>query len=55
MKDSSLLLLAGAVIAVVAWTFWHFLGTDGFAVINLVVLVGLAVDNFRLRRQLKRP
>lgn len=55
MKDSFSLLLAGVVIAVVAWGFWHFLWADGFAVLNIVALVLLVADNFRLRRQLKRP
>lgn len=54
MKDSILLLLAGVVVAGFAWGFWHFLGADGFAVLNTVALVVLVADNIRLRRQLKR-
>ncbi|WP_296260709.1 MULTISPECIES: hypothetical protein [unclassified Pseudomonas] len=54
MKDAFSLLVAGVVVAVVAWGFWHSLWGDGFAVLNLVALVVLVADNFRLRRQLKR-
>jgi len=54
MKDSIFLVVAASVVAVLAWGFWHNLGTDGFALLNTIALVALAGDNFRLRRQLKR-
>lgn len=55
MRDSIVLLVAGVIVAAVAWVFWNVLGADGFAVLNIVALVVLLADNFRLRRQLRRP
>jgi hypothetical protein len=53
MKDSLLLLVTGIVCSVAAWAFWHYLGSDGFGVLGTLFLAALAVDNFRLRRQLR--
>lgn len=56
MKDALLLLVTGVAFSVFAWAFWHYLGNDAFGVLNTLFLVVLAVDNFRLRRQLRaRP
>jgi len=53
MKDSLLLLAAGAGASVVAWAFWHYLGSDGFSVLNIIFVIYISADNFRLRRQLR--
>jgi hypothetical protein len=50
MKDSILLLLTGVAVAAAAWGFWHFLGSDAFAVFTAMALATLALDNMRLRR-----
>lgn len=53
MKDRLQLIFAGGVIAIVAWTFWHILGRDAFSALPTLMLVIVAVDNARLRRQLR--
>jgi hypothetical protein len=53
MKDSLLLLAAGTGASVVAWAFWHYLGSDGFSVLNIIFVIYISADNFRLRRQLR--
>lgn len=52
IKDGSLLLLAGLILSVVAWAFWRYLGENAFAVLMMITLAALWVDNRRLRRQL---
>lgn len=53
-KDNFLLLFCALACAGLAWVFWHFLGEHGFVVLMAVALLGLAVDNYRLRRRLRR-
>jgi uncharacterized membrane protein YfcA len=53
MKDSLLLLAAGIVASVVAWAFWHYLGKDASSTLVTVMLIVVAADNARLRRQLR--
>ena len=53
-KDHLLLLLCAFVCAGLAWAFWHVLGEHGFMVVMAVALLGLAMDNYRLRRRLRR-
>ncbi|WP_122516959.1 hypothetical protein [Pseudomonas viridiflava] len=53
MKDSIALLATAIAMAVLASLFWKALGQDAFAVLGLITTVTLAVDNFRLRRQVK--
>ena len=53
MKDSLLLLATGVGASVVAWAFWHYLGSDGFSVLNIIFVTYISADNFRLRRQLR--
>ena len=53
MKDSIALLATAIAMAVLASLFWKELGQDAFAVLGLITTVTLAVDNFRLRRQVK--
>lgn len=52
IKDRSLLLLAGLILAAAAWAFWHYLGENAFAVLMTITLIALWIDNRRLRRQL---
>lgn len=53
MRDSIHLLLGATVVSVLAWGVWHYLGSEAQNILGIVVVAGLAVDNFRLRRQLK--
>lgn len=53
MKDTLSLLLAAAAIALLAWAFWRTVGDAGFSMISTAALLALAVDNLRLRRQLR--
>ncbi|MCI3947810.1 hypothetical protein BW686_19685 [Pseudomonas syringae] len=53
MKDALALLATAVVMAFFASLFWRSLGQDAFAVLGTLMLVVLAVDNFRLRRQVK--
>lgn len=53
MKDLLLLLVTGAGASLIAWAFWHYLGSDGFSVLNILFVICISVDNFRLRRQLR--
>jgi len=53
MKDRLQLILAGGVVAVLGWTFWHMLGKDGFSALPTFMLIVVIADNVRLRRQLR--
>jgi hypothetical protein len=53
MKDSLALLLAAGAMALGAWCFWHYLGTNAMDIFVCITIVGLAVDNMRLRRVLR--
>lgn len=53
MKNAASLLFFGILFAAVAWLFWHVLGSDAMNVLVAVCLVVVAVDNARLRRQLR--
>ena len=53
-KDDFLLLLCALLCALLAWAFWHFLGEHGLGVLMMIALLGLAFDNYRLRRRLRR-
>lgn len=52
-KDDLLLLLCALLCAALAWAFWHFLGEHGLGVLLTIALLGLAFDNYRLRRRLR--
>ena len=54
MKDSILLLTVALIVAYAAWVFWHYVGLNGFGLISTLIVVSLAVDNTRLRRELKK-
>jgi hypothetical protein len=53
MKDRVQLILAGGIIAVIAWAFWYALGKDAFSALPTVMLIIVVADNIRLRRQLR--
>jgi hypothetical protein len=53
MKDNIQLLAAALAFAMIAWTFWHFIGNGAVDVISSVALLLLFADNIRLRRKLK--
>lgn len=53
MKDTLSLLLVAAAVTLLAWAFWRTVGDVGFNVISTAALLALAVDNIRLRRQLR--
>ena len=41
------------VSCAMAWAFWHFLGASAFDVLTMLVVVGLVLENIRLRRKPK--
>lgn len=53
MKDAASLLFFGIFFSAVAWFFWHVLGSDAMNVLVVLCLIVVAVDNARLRRQLR--
>ena len=53
MKESLSLLAAGVALSLTAWAFWHYLGNDALNVFVTIMLIVLAADNARLRRQLR--
>lgn len=54
MKRPVLLVLTAAIIALASWMFWRYLDDEAFQVLTIVLLISVAADNHRLRRQLKR-
>jgi hypothetical protein len=54
VKDSVLLLTVAVIVAFAAWVFWHYAGLSGFELLSTLIVVSLAVDNTRLRRELKK-
>jgi phage/plasmid primase-like uncharacterized protein len=53
MKDRFKLILAASVISAIAWSFWHVLAKDAFSALPTIMLIIVAADNLRLRRQLR--
>lgn len=53
MKDDVLLLVIGIFCAASAALFWRLLGIYGFGITMSVMMLTLAIDNVRLRRQLR--
>ncbi|MEG5264218.1 hypothetical protein TRP66_07940 [Pseudomonas sp. JDS28PS106] len=53
MKDSLALLATALAFAFLASLFWQGLGEDSFAILGLLTMTALTVDNFCLRRKLK--
>jgi hypothetical protein len=54
VKDSVLLLAVAVIVAFAAWVFWHYVGLKGIELLSTLMIVALAVDNSRLRRELKK-
>jgi hypothetical protein len=53
MKDRLLLIFAGGTCSLLAWAFLHYLGDDAFSALLTIMLIGVSVDNLRLRRRLR--
>lgn len=53
MKDRALLVVTGLIVSVPAWAFWYYLGNDAFTVLMLIMLIGLQLENSKLRRKLR--
>ena len=53
MRDRGLLLVSACFLAAASWAFWHFVAEDAFAVFSTIVLLCVALDNFRLRQKLR--
>lgn len=54
MKDGALLLLSGLIYAALAAAIFHFCGEQAWAALNLLLAIGLLLDNRRLRARLRR-
>lgn len=52
MKGPVYFLLVATIIALASWIFWRYLGDEAFQILTMVLLVALAIDNHRLRKQL---
>lgn len=53
MKDALLLLTTGLACALLASAFWRYLGSNGFGVLNSLLIIVLVADNIQLRRKLR--
>lgn len=53
MKDQLALLVSGGFAAGLAWVSWHWLGDEITFVVLVIVLLGYAVDNAQLRKQVR--
>lgn len=53
MKDGLMLLLAGLLCAGGAAFFFRFFGSDALNIIVLLTMIGVLIDNARLRRRLR--
>lgn len=53
MKDQLALFICGCFFAGAAWVSWHWWGDEITFVILVIVLLGYAVDNFQLRKQVR--
>ena len=53
MKDGLMLLLAGVLCAGGAALFFRFFGSDALNIIVLLTMIGVLIDNARLRRRLR--
>ncbi|MEN4750402.1 MULTISPECIES: hypothetical protein [Pseudomonas] len=49
-----MLLAVAVIVAIAAWVFWHFVGLHGFELLGTLMIVALAVENMRLRRELNK-
>ncbi|ALS96289.1 hypothetical protein [Xanthomonas oryzae] len=53
-KDGAALLVTAIMASFFGWAFWRYAGDDGFAILTLLSITVLGVDNWRLRRELRR-
>jgi hypothetical protein len=53
MKDRLLLLAASIACSLLAWAFWHYLGSDASSALVTIMLVVVIADNAQLRRRLR--
>lgn len=53
MKQHVALVCMAAAAALLAWAFWHYVGNNAFSLLPTIMLVIVALDNLRLRRQLR--
>lgn len=53
-RDRILLIAAALATSLAAWALWHYLDQHAFDVLILLALVCAMVDNWRLRRGLRR-
>jgi uncharacterized membrane protein YfcA len=53
MKDGLMLLLVGLLCAGGAALFFRFFGSDALNIIVLLTMIGVLIDNARLRRRLR--
>lgn len=53
MNDQVLLILTGIFAAAVAWAFFYFAGQNAFSIMNIVLIICLMADNYRLRKKMK--
>jgi len=54
MKDRIHLLLAATAMSGLGWSFWHFGGENAASILMSVLVVLLTIDNFLLRRQVRK-
>ncbi len=53
MRDRGLLIVVACLLAAAYWVFWHFVAQDAFTLFSTIVLLCVALDNFRLRQKLR--
>ena len=53
MRDKSALLFWGGICSALAWASWHWWGEYITFAMTVILLLGYAVDNFQLRRQVR--
>lgn len=53
MRNSFGLFTSALLVSSLAWAMWHWLGDSGFSAISTLAIIALAIDNARLRKQLK--
>ncbi len=53
MRDRGFLFIVACLLATASWVFWHFMAEDAFTVFSTIVLLCVALDNFRLRQKLR--
>jgi hypothetical protein len=51
--EAIMLLVTAVVASAIAWAFWHFFGSGAFDALTMLAIVGLVLENIRLRRKLK--